>query len=135
MSRDAGAADRGGRAADGPGRSNAPDAPGRRTVRVLCTPEVAPGFALIGIAPAVASPGPEGAARLERLREDPAAGVVLVEETIHRALPEELREGLRRRPVPMVVPFPGPTWAVPPAPEAYIVELLRRAIGYRVRLR
>jgi hypothetical protein len=35
----------------------------------------------------------------------------------------------------MVVPFPGPTWVAPPeGPEAFIAELLRQAIGYRVRL-
>jgi hypothetical protein len=35
----------------------------------------------------------------------------------------------------MVVPFPAPLWAPPaPGPEAFIAELLRQAIGYRVRL-
>jgi hypothetical protein len=35
----------------------------------------------------------------------------------------------------MVIPFPMPTWAaVSETPETYIAELLRRAIGYRVRL-
>jgi hypothetical protein len=34
------------------------------------------------------------------------------------------------------VPFPGPAWeARGEAAEAYIVELLRQVIGYRVRLR
>jgi hypothetical protein len=33
------------------------------------------------------------------------------------------------------VPFPGPAWGPPrEGAEAYIAELLRRAIGYRVRL-
>jgi hypothetical protein len=36
----------------------------------------------------------------------------------------------------MVVPFPAPTWTERAAgPEAYILEILRQAIGYRVRLR
>jgi len=36
----------------------------------------------------------------------------------------------------MVVPFPEPSWeAAGAAPEAYIVELLRQVIGYRVRLK
>jgi hypothetical protein len=34
----------------------------------------------------------------------------------------------------MVVPFPSPSWTAPAeGPEAYIAELLRQAIGYRVR--
>jgi hypothetical protein len=36
----------------------------------------------------------------------------------------------------MIVPFPPPSWAAPEEEaEAYLVEILRRAIGYRVRLR
>jgi hypothetical protein len=36
----------------------------------------------------------------------------------------------------MLVPFPGPAWSErAEAAEAYIVELLRQVIGYRVRLK
>jgi hypothetical protein len=41
-----------------------------------------------------------------------------------------------RRSLPVLIPFPGPAWVErPAAAEAYIVELLRQVIGYRVRLR
>jgi vacuolar-type H+-ATPase subunit F/Vma7 len=69
------------------------------------------------------------------LSREPEVGVVLVEEDLFEALPEELHRSLERQPLPIVVPFPGPTWVKRPPPEAYVVELLRRAIGYRVRLR
>ena len=36
---------------------------------------------------------------------------------------------------PIVVPFPGPAWRAVASAEEQVVELLRRAIGYRVRLR
>jgi hypothetical protein len=37
--------------------------------------------------------------------------------------------------VPIVVPFPAPLWdAAPSEPAEYILQLLQRAIGYRVRL-
>jgi vacuolar-type H+-ATPase subunit F/Vma7 len=105
-------------------------------VAVVCRPEVAGGFALAGLAPAVAGDAAAGEAAVERLlgRED--LGVLLVEEAIYDALPVELRRRLGRRPLPMVVPFPGPAWrARPEGPESYVVEILRQAIGYRVRLR
>ena len=63
------------------------------------------------------------------------SGVILTEEDFHAALPETEQRALSRRPVPIVVPFPPPRWApAATAPEAFIAELLRRAVGYRVRL-
>ncbi len=59
-----------------------------------------------------------------------------MEDSIHQSLSEEARRDLARRPLPMVVPFPGPSWvSTGVESDQYIVELLRRAIGYRVRLR
>jgi vacuolar-type H+-ATPase subunit F/Vma7 len=78
----------------------------------------------------------EGVASLRDLLAQPDVGVVLVEESFHDRLPEDVRRRLARNPLPIVVPFPGPAWEErPEAAESYIVELLRRVIGYRVRLR
>lgn len=105
-------------------------------VRVLCRPEIAAGFALAGLRP-VEAPTPEaGGERLRDLLAQPDVGVVLVEEAFYDRLPDEVRRQLGRRPLPMVVPFPEPTWGERgDQAEAYIVELLRQVIGYRVRLR
>lgn len=105
-------------------------------VRVLCRPDEAAGFALSGLVPLEAHTPAEGSALMEELLARPDVGVVLVEEGVHAGFPEELRRRLAKRPLPMVVPFPGPVWTERAAgPEAYIVELLRQVIGYRVRLR
>lgn len=105
-------------------------------VRVLCRPELAAGFALAGL-PTREAPSPAaGARQVEDAMDDPGVGVVLVEDAMYDALPDELRRRIGRRPLPMVVPFPGPAWAARPEEAAgYIVELLRQVIGYRVRLR
>lgn len=103
-------------------------------VRVVCRPALGAGFRLAGLRPEVAADMPEGVRRVMALLGDPA-GVVLVEEDFYAALPETERRELARRPLPMVVPFPLPNWApAAAAPEAFIADLLRRAIGYRVRL-
>lgn len=105
-------------------------------MRVLCRPEVAAGFALAGLraVPAVTAHAAE--TRLRELVSEPETGVLLVEEQLHDALPPDVRRRFARRPLPMVVPFPGPMWGEPAAgPEAYVIELLRQVIGYRVRLR
>lgn len=105
-------------------------------IQVLCRPEVAAGFGLAGLRPFETVDPADGIARLRELLRDPAAGVVLVEESLYDALPEDLHDELNRRPLPMVVPFPGPRWEERgEGAEAYIVELLRQVIGYRVRLK
>lgn len=106
------------------------------SLAVLCRPEVAAGFALAGI-PTVEARSPAAAAsRLGALADDGMTGVVLTEESFHAALPDELRRLLARRPLPMVVPFPGvEREGAPGTAESYIVELLRQVIGYRVRLK
>jgi vacuolar-type H+-ATPase subunit F/Vma7 len=105
-------------------------------LRVLCRPEVAAGFALAGLKPIEAATLEAGVAGLRHLLSEPDAGVALVEHAIYDALPDELRRQVGRRPLPMLVPFPGPTWTERrEAAEAYIVELLRQVIGYRVRLK
>ncbi len=105
-------------------------------LRVLCRPEVAAGFALAGLRSVEAATPEEGAARIRDLLSQPDVGVVLVEEAFYDGLPEEVRRQVGRRPLPMIVRFPGPVWAERvEGAEAYIVELLRQVIGYRVRLR
>jgi vacuolar-type H+-ATPase subunit F/Vma7 len=104
-------------------------------VRVVCRPAVAAGFRLAGVRPNAVPDVSEGVRRVAGLLDDPTVGVLLVEEDVHAALPDTLRRAVARQPVPMIVPFPLPRWIEAPAPpEAFIAELLRRAIGYRVRL-
>lgn len=105
-------------------------------VRVLCGPDVATGFGLAGLRAVPAVSGAAAESALRDLVREPDTGVLLVEERLHDALPADLRRRLARRPLPMVVPFPGPAWAErAEGAEAYVIELLRQVIGYRVRLR
>lgn len=107
---------------------------GRRIV-VVCRPEVGSGFALAGLPPLEIDTAEEGAARIRELLARDDVGVILVEDAYYDRLPEEVRREMAKRAVPLVVPFPGPAWAAGPADaEAYVVELLRQVIGYRVRL-
>ena len=105
-------------------------------VRAIARPEVAAGLALAGLRPTEAATPEQGTARLKEMLSAPDVGVVLIENGFYDRLPEDLRRRIARRPLPMVVPFPGPAWQeLGEGPEAYIVELLRQVIGYRVRLR
>lgn len=107
----------------------------RGTVLVLARPAIAAGFALAGLETVEVADAAAGARKLEGLLERPNLGIVLVEEAVHAALTPAAQRQLAGRGLPLVVPFPGPAWGKPAtAAEAFIVELLRRAIGYRVRL-
>lgn len=106
-----------------------------RKLRVVCHPASLEGFGLAGVHALAAGDATECALLLERLAAEPEVGVVLVEDSLWRGLPDPLRERLERQAVPVIVPFPGPRREGAPAAEAELVEMLRRAIGYRVRLR
>lgn len=104
-------------------------------LRVVCRPGSCDGFALAGVHALAAADGVEAAAEIRALLEQPDVGVLFVEEPLYRALPATLRDALEHRAIPVVVPFPGPRVGAPPSVEAELVEMLREAIGYRVRLR
>lgn len=106
-------------------------------VRAICRREAALGLALAGLTPIEAATGADAAAALAGLARTPArGGVVLVEAALYDALPAAVRRQIRREGAPIIVPFPGPA-PLPPggAPEQELLEVLRRAIGYRVRLK
>ncbi|MFN8583218.1 MAG: V-type ATP synthase subunit F [Gemmatimonadaceae bacterium] len=105
-------------------------------VRVVGRPGACAGFALAGIPVAEVDDVQSTTRLLATLTARSDIGVVLVEQDLLDALAEADRRALLRRATPIVVPFPGPAWAeVPTSADAYVLELLRRAIGYRVRLR
>lgn len=102
----------------------------------MCRPEVAAGFRLAGVPTVEVEGRHEVAVVLEQLVGRPDLGVILIEEEMYQRLPADRRRRLGKQPLPLIVPFPGPAWVErPTAAEQYIVELLRQAIGYRVKLR
>lgn len=102
-------------------------------VRVLCRPEAAAGFELAGLRVASAPDPASAAAQLKDLAADHTVGVVLLESALHAGLPRELIAKLERKGVPVIATFPSPQWDERGAAEEVVLEILRRAIGYRVR--
>ncbi len=104
-------------------------------VRIVCRPALVSGFALAGLQADSLGPEEAGETLLAGFAQHPEVGVVLLQAEIYDALPDDLRGRLDRSAHPVVVPFPGPAWAAVPSAEERVIELLRRAIGYRVKLR
>jgi vacuolar-type H+-ATPase subunit F/Vma7 len=104
-------------------------------VGVVADPVVALGFRLAGLEPRVVASVEGASAALDEMVRDPRWGVILVQEDL---MPEVAPTSTRSASsgLPILVPFPGSgrERAVGDA-EAYVAELLRRAVGYRVRLR
>jgi vacuolar-type H+-ATPase subunit F/Vma7 len=101
---------------------------------VIASSDLSAGFALTGAPVFEAIDGQDAARRLEQSVDEMNAGVVIIDESLYRDLPEELQRSLRRSTVPVVIPVPGPDWTAESTAHDYIVDILRRAIGYRVRL-
>ena len=109
----------------------------RAAIRAVCRHPAALGLALAGV-PCIEAPDAEAAAAAvtAMAAERDGGGLILIEQSLHDALPRPLRRSLARAGLPILMPFPGPALdGGGPAPEAELLEILRRSIGYRLRLR
>ncbi len=92
------------------------------------------GFRLAGVPVEAVLPGEEAAA-FRRLLGDPGLGVVAVEEELLRAVPARLLARARQRGLPVLLPFALPRrLAEEGQGRAYVAALIRRAVGYGVKL-
>jgi len=104
-------------------------------VRVLASPAMAAGYRLAGLTTEEVANPDDVFARLAATAADPEVGILLVEQALLDAVPPIARRAVEHRALPIIVPIPAPDWTHTGADaESFIVELLRRAIGYRVRL-
>ena len=103
-----------------------------KKIVTITPPDAAHGFALAGVRQLVRTAQELDAALLD-LMGDPATGVIIIDERLV-AGPAQLRiEGMERRWPGLVVVLPAP--GKPQKPEQdYVLRLIRRAIGYQVRL-
>ncbi len=92
------------------------------------------GFRLAGVRTLEVERGAEAGAFRELLAEADL-GVAAVEEDVLRAAPERLLQRARARGVPVVLPFALPRrWGEEGLGRAYVAALIRRAVGYAVKL-
>jgi V/A-type H+-transporting ATPase subunit F len=102
---------------------------------VVTRPGEGLGFRLTGV-PVWEIPVGEEAARLGGLAEDTAErpALVIIEDDVQRALPEALVARIERRGLPVLFPFALPRRTDARNAEDYVGTLVRRAIGFHVRL-
>lgn len=105
-----------------------------RGFAVVTRPGAGLGFRLTG-APVVEVPPGEEAARFRDLLSDPALGVLAVDDEVLGAVPEPLLRRAAVRGLPVLLPFSPPRRiAEAGRGREYVAALIRRAIGYHVKL-
>jgi len=102
----------------------------------LVDEETALGFRLAGVGARPAET-PEELQRLsESLRIDPKVRLVLLDESLFRQLPERIQRKLEDSRSPVFIPIP--VFRISKGalkPEEYVARLMRRAIGYQIKIR
>ncbi len=102
--------------------------------RMVLRPGDGLGFRLAGVQVEEVAPGEE-VARFRSLLAEPGLGVLAVEGEVLAALPEALVRRAAAMGRPVLLPFALPRrFAEPGRGEAYVAALIRRAIGYHIKL-
>jgi len=105
-----------------------------RILRVVTRPGEALGFRLAGVPVEEVAAGEE-VSRMRALLADPSLGVLAVETAVLGQVPEPLLKRAAERGLPVVLPFTLPGRLSEAAGgRAYVAALIRRAIGYHVKL-
>ena len=108
---------------------------------VIATRDIAAGFRLGGFdCIELERSAPDLSARVTTLLEDIEKegryGIVCIEEALYDELPEDVSKLLKKKGLPVVVPITVPeAWGEVEPGESPIVRLIRRAIGYHIKLR
>jgi vacuolar-type H+-ATPase subunit F/Vma7 len=102
--------------------------------KVVTRPGDGLGFRLAGAEVEELAAGEE-AERFKTLLADERLGVLAVEEELVERVPEPLLERIGREGIPVLLPFRYPRrWLETGRGEAYVATLMRRAIGYHVKI-
>jgi V/A-type H+-transporting ATPase subunit F len=114
----------------------APRTPAAGSLRlaVVVRPGDALGFRLAGVRVEEVAAGEEAAA-FRSLVAEAELGLVAVEEEVLAAVPPRVLRRARERGIPVVLPFALPhRWGEEGRGRAYVAALIRRAVGYGVKL-
>jgi vacuolar-type H+-ATPase subunit F/Vma7 len=102
--------------------------------KVATRPGAGLGFRLAGAAVEEIEEG-KVAERLRVILADASLGVLAVEEELLEQAPPALLEKIGREGVPVLLPFAFPrSWKEGGHGEEYVATLIRRAIGYHVKI-
>ena len=103
---------------------------------VLTDHETADGFRLAGIEVLVSRGGEETTRLVEKVMEKKECGLILIKEEFMEDLAESLHRRLEKAGFPLLVPLPlDMNWWREQRGMEYLLRLIRRSIGYHLRIR
>ena len=104
--------------------------------RVVTDSESALGFRLAGLEVSAVRDAQEVESVVGKIIAGGGCGILLVQEDFFDAIGEPLRRRIDRAGLPLVVPIPvGASWWSEERSMEYILRLIRRSIGYQMRIR
>ena len=102
--------------------------------KVVTSPGEGLGFRLAGVPVEEVEEG-TAAERLRAILDDRGLGVLAVEDDLLKQVPTHLLDRVGREGVPVLLPFTLPRrWAEAGRGQEYVATLIRRAIGYHVKI-
>ena len=105
-------------------------------VIALVDREAGLGYRLAGVEVRETATPEEMGRQAELLSSDPGVHLVILEEELFHGLSRALRHKLEENRSPVFVPVPSlPLRKGALRPEEYVARLMRRAVGYQVRIR
>ncbi len=106
------------------------------TCCVIAERSSADGFRLAGVRVAVADSPAEAEEHLAAILREGQCGLLLIGERLAGGLSEALLRRVERAGLPLVIPLPLETaWSGEERSLEYLLELIRRSIGYQMRIR
>jgi len=104
-----------------------------KSIVVLTSEDARYGFSLSGAIQFVVAPE-DAELLLRKVMEDPDTGVVAIDERLLAGISEERFREMERRWYGILIVLPAPEKAGAEGAEDYALRLIKRAIGYHVRL-
>lgn len=99
-------------------------------------PDTSTGFQLAGIEVRKVKEDQDISSLLQDIIEGGEYGLLAVEERLLEKVPENILKRIRKKGIPVIVPIDTPrSWHGEAERETYILRLIRRAIGYQVKIK
>lgn len=103
---------------------------------VITYPDTSLGFSLAGVEVKEVLDGGDIAPILQDVIKQGEYGLLVVEEKLLAKVDEGILKRIRKTGIPVIVPIDTPkSWQTEEEMESYIARLIRRAIGYQVKIK
>jgi len=103
---------------------------------VITAPGDSLGFRCAGLECREARPADDISSMLIALQAEGRYGLVVIEDSLYRRVPESVAKRLGKKALPIILPVVVPKkWGVVEGEESPVVRLIRRAIGYQIKLK